>query len=323
MVSGSRRFRQLSMRAELLILLALAAVGVLVVVTLIVKGVLKTPEPSEAFAGSPSWYSKIPPDAKVDPNSQAMIAWATRDGNLHANLVEFGIPIYRADSSSPRYRVDCREKAWGPCPFADLEVPIPDGARPHSGSDGAMVVVDEQQGKVYEFWRMERDGDTWSTAFGAVNEFDGSGWGGASTGSGASRLAGVVRISDIERGRISHALALQSDNVCAGGFRPPAVKTDGKSDRPDCIPEGARLRLDPSLDLNALDLAPGVLAVATAMQIYGGYVMDVGAAPLSVSFELDTQAPEGSVGESYVEAGFRWDYDGMDGVPWDRLQVLA
>lgn len=308
-----------------MILLALATVGVLVVVALIVKGVIKAPQPSEAFAGSPSWYTEIPPDAKLDPNSTAMIARVTRGkGDLVANMVEYGIPIYQADSSTPRFRIDCRVKHWGPCQFAGLDVPIPDGAQPHSGSDGAMVVVDDQERKVYEFWQATHDGETWSTAYAAVSDFDGSGWGSSGTGSGASRLAGVVRQSELEQHHIPHALALQSDDVCATVFRAPAHKTDGASERPDCIPMGARLRLDPSLDLTVLPLTPGELAVATAMQTYGGYVMDSGGAELSASFELDTTAPEGCpLGTTHTEAGFRWDYDGMTGVPWDRLEVLA
>lgn len=314
-----------SFRAELMILLALVIVGALVVVALISKGVLKAPQSSQPFAGSPSWYTKIPTDAKVDPNSAAMIARVTRgDGNLVANLLEYGIPIYKADSSTPRHEVECRIKNWGPCPFAGLDVPIPYNAFPHSGSDGAMVVVDEQERKTYEFWQVREDGDGWSAAFGAVNDLDGSGWGGSGTGSGASRLAGVVRLSEIERRHIPHALALQSNNVCADEFRAPAIKTDGVSKRPDCIPEGARLRLDPSLDLASLSLSPAELAVARAMQTYGGYVIDSGGAELSASFELDTTAPEGCpLGLRHTAAGFEWDYDGMSGVPWDRLQVLA
>lgn len=313
----------LSLRAKLMNLLSLATVGAMVFAMSILHGIVNAP-PSAAFAGSPLWYTKIPPDANVDAKSPAMIARATRgNGDLVANLVEYGIPIYPAASSTPRHQINCRVKTWGPCPFAGLDVPIPDGAFPHSGSDGAMVVVDDQERKVYEFWQARRDSDTWSAAFGAVNHLDGSGWGGSGTGSGASRLAGVVRLSEIAQGYIPHALALQSDNVCADVFRPPAIKTDGVSKRPDCIPQGARLRLDPSLDLTPLPMTPGEFAVAKAMQTYGGYVIDSGGAELSASFELDTNTSDDHpLGQTYAEAGFRWDYDGMNGVPWDRLEVL-
>jgi hypothetical protein len=56
---------------------------------------------------------------------------------------------------------------------------------------------------------------------------------------------------------------------------------------------------------------------------YGGYLVDYGGAALSVSFELDTTATTGSVGPVYEQAGLRWDYDSLPGIPWSRLQVLA
>ena len=49
---------------------------------------------------------------------------------------------------------------------------------------------------------------------------------------------------------------------------------------------------------------------------------DVSAAPLSVSFERDRDAAPGEVGQTYSDAGFRWDYDAMENVPWDKLRVL-
>ncbi|WP_246833313.1 hypothetical protein [Williamsia sp. 1138] len=274
------------------------------------------------FATNSPFNTTIAGNAQIDPASQAMIARATRDGRVYASTLEFGIPIYGADRRTPRYTVNCTITYWGPCPFAGKQVPIPNGARPHSGSDGAMVVVDQGDNKIYEFWQARNSGGKWTASFGAVNPLNGSGWGGASTGSGASRLGGVVRIAEIERGSIQHALVVQSDNICARIFRSPAIKTDGNSTRADCLPEGARLRLDPTLNLNTLQLTPGERTVARALQQYGAYVIDIGGSPLSMSFELDTRAPAGSIGQVYERAGFRWDYDGMSAIPWKRLQVI-
>jgi hypothetical protein len=186
-----------------------------------------------------------------------------------------------------------------------------------------MVIIDDAARKSFEFWQARKQGKRWTTSWGAVNDIDGSGWGGASTGSGASRLAGVIQIAEIQQGTIPHALAIQTDNVCANIFRAPALKTDGQSTRPDCIPQGARVRLDPGVKLDALTLAPAVRMVAQALQTYGAYVVDSGGAPLSVSFELDTTASGGSIGTRYKQAGLRWDYDALPGIPWNRLQVLA
>lgn len=277
----------------------------------------------EAFSADSPWRRAITPDAQVDPAGPEILARATRDGAGYANLVEFGIPIYHADADTPRYRVRCGITSWAGCPFDEYDVPIPHGARPHSGSDGAMVVIDPDARLIFEFWRAVRTAGGWIADFGAVNSLDGSGWGGASTGSGASRLAGVIRLSDMESGVIPHALAVQTDNVCAGIYRPPALKTDGNSRRPDCIPEGARIRLDPEVDLAGLDMTPAERIIATALQTYGGYIMDRSRAAMSISFELDPTAGGDWVGEVWHRFGLRWDYDALPGIPWHRLQLLA
>lgn len=302
----------------------LAAVA-LVVAGLTVEGCSPQRESVTAaslFSADSPWRQAISADPQVDPNSAEMIGAVQPRPGLFANLVEFGIPIYPVGADTPTYDVRCTHEDFGPCPFAGWPVPIPDGAKANAGSDGVLVTVDESAGLSYEFWQAVKDGDTWSASFGAVNSIRGSGWGGAATGAGASRLGGVVRIAEIADGEIPHALALQTQNACTNSFRPPALKSDGRSDAENCIPEGSRLQLDPSLDLNGLALSRGELAVARAMQRYGGYIMDVSGAPLSVSFERDTGAQPGSLGTSYSEAGFRWDSDAMEHVPWDRLRVL-
>lgn len=299
---------------------ALAAVLTLVAGLLAGRAVLRPDTPEPAFAADSPWRRPIAERPAVDPKSAEMIASVTGAPELNANLIEFAIPIYTVGPDTPTHAVGCREP-WGVCPFAGWPVPIPDGAAPHTGSDGAMVTVDESSATVFEFWRATDTDGSWSASWGAVNSLRGSGWGGEATGSGASRLGGVIRVTEIAAGVIPHALALQSNNACST-FRPPALKSDGRSDRPDCLPEGARVQLDPDLDLAALKLSPGELAVATAMQRYGGFVMDVAATPLSVSFELDTTAAPGTLGQTYRKAGFRWDYDAMERIPWDRLRVL-
>lgn len=281
-------------------------------------GSLATP-----FAETSPWRQAIPPNPSIDPNSASMIEYLASEQAAYANLVEFGIPIFSVagDTQAHEVAVECVELGWGTCPFAGQPVFIPEGAKPNSGSDGALVTLHEPSGTVYEFWQAEKSGGQWSASWGAVNSLHGSGWGGSATGAGASRLGGVIRIDEIAAGDIPHALALQTNNACPT-FRAPALKSDGTSVRKDCIPHGTRLQLDPSLDLSELSLTAGELAVANAMQRYGGYVMDVGGAPLSVSFELDTSAAAGALGATYEAAGFRWDYDAMEHIPWERLRAL-
>jgi hypothetical protein len=279
------------------------------------------PTISGPFATTSPWRQSIPANPRIDLNSAAMIAHIQPRPRMPANLVEVAVPIYRVSADTPTQTVTCT-KDWGVCPFAGWPVPIPDGATPNSGPDHSMVTIDESKATTFEFWQAAKNDDQWSTSWGAVNSLAGTGWGGVSTGSGASRLGGVIRVHEIAAGEIPHALALQTNNACPV-FRPPALKSDGESDRSDCIPEGARLQLDPSLDLTELGLTRGELVVATAMQRYGGYIMDQSGASLSVIFERDKEAGPDSMGRTYSDAGFRWDYDAMENVPWNKLRVLA
>ncbi len=300
----------------------LAAVMTAIVALSGLPGCSTKTAPIVPFAESSPWRQPIRSGAELNPNSAAMIAAVQHQRGLNANLIQYGVPIYNVTPETPSHTVECTVYPGKICPFAGWPVPIPNDAKPNSGSDGAMVTIDAANATVFEFWRAVRDGDDWSASFGAVNSLRGSGWGGMSTGSGASRLGGVIRVAEIKSGTINHALALQTSNACTT-FRPPALTSDGTSVRDDCLPEGTLLQLDPSLDLTKLNLAPGERAVATAMQRYGGYIMDVADTSLSVSFELDTSAGPGNLGEAYTKAGFRWDYDAMEHVPWEKLRVLA
>ena len=277
------------------------------------------------FAPTSPFNTKVPAGATVDAKSPSMIARAARDDAMYANVGEFGIPIYTGSSSSAEKTVTvrCTITDWGPCPFDGYQIPIPVGAAPAPGSDGAMVIVDTATRRVYEMWQAKPSGRNWTASFGAVGDLDGWGWGGAGTGAGASRLGGVIRMTEVANGLIPHAPATQADNACGRVFRTPAVKTDGQSNRPDCIPEGARLRLDPSVNLAALPLTPIERAVGRALQDYGAFVVDQGGAALSVSFELDPRANSSTVGATYQGAGLQWDYDSMSGLPYSRLQVLS
>lgn len=279
--------------------------------------------PWRPFASTSPFNVPVVRSPVLDPNSTAMVGRIARDGMGYANLVEFGIPVYEAGPSTPQATVRCTITEWGPCPFGPAPRPIPPSARPSAGSDGAMVVVDRATGTIDEYWRAAPTADGWTTAWGAINSLTGSGWGGGSTGAGASRLAGVVRVAEIQAGSIPHALVVQSDNVCAGIVRAPAVKTDGDSTRPDCIPEGARLQLDPTIDVAAIPgITPGEVTVARALQVYGAYLIDRAGTSLAVSFEVAPDAGGGGPGAVYEQAGFGWDYHGMPHVPWGKLRVL-
>lgn len=277
------------------------------------------------FAASSPFNVPVAGDPALDPDTAAMVARISRAGLGHANLVEFGIPIYEATADTPRHLVRCTITEWGVCPMDGNPRPIPDDAVPNPGRDGAMVVIDRAAGTADEYFQAAQAADgTWTTGWGEITSLTGSGWGGGTTGAGASRLGGLIRVAEIGAGDIPHALVLESDTACVGTFRPPAIKTDGESDRADCIPEGAHLQLDPSIDVAAIpDITPGEVAVARALQRYGGYLIDRADTPLAIGFEVAPDASPSNPGAVYSQAGLAWDYYGMPHIPWDRLRVLA
>lgn len=196
-------------------------------------------------------------------------------------------------------------------------------AGPHSGGCPARLRLGRRHGgrrctagKVYEFWQARRSAGRWVATWGAVNNLGGTPLGGA-TGAGIPLLSGLVRLSDVRQGQIDHALTFSSANACAGRYGYPAVKTDGLSRQADCIPEGARVQLDPSVVARLPGLTKAERMVALALQKYGAYGRDRGGARMAIIFEDPAGKPD-----PYQAAGLRWDYQRLSHIPWSKLRML-
>ncbi len=142
------------------------------------------------------------------------------------------------------------------------------------------------------------------------------------TGSGISTLAGCIRLSEIAAGHIPHALVFASDISCgpanSGPYRWPATSTDGNRVGEVCIPQGARVQLDPSIDLNAISgITASELAVGRALQTYGAYNTDVSGSRMSFGFET----PTGGQVDPYPGLGL-YEYFAFEKLPWRSLRVL-
>lgn len=240
-----------------------------------------------------------------------------------ADIYKFGLPIFSdVNASTPRYHVACTEP-WGTCELSRREVPIPPDAAPNTGSDGQMVIVDPSSGLVYEFWRAYRSPTgAWKSSWGDVSRLSGPGnadiYGNpASTGSGISVLAGIVTLSDLASGHIDHALSFSSSVTCPT-FVPPAVGSDGTTRPPKCLPEGSRLQLDPSINLETIPaITPLELMVGRALQIYGAICKDTGGASMAFTFQLPPPTAN-----PYPALGAPFDYWNMPGLPWDKLNII-
>lgn len=215
------------------------------------------------------------------------------------------------------------------------KVPIPSGARPAAGSDAHMTVWQPSRDRLWEFWQAHRTAGRWQASWGgaikrvskSAGYFDARSWPGLSTTSwGATAtslpvIAGTILIKELRAGQINHALALSLPAPRADSFAWPAQRTDGTGPR-EAIPEGARLRLDPDLDLESLDLPPVTLMIARAAQRHGMIVRD----QTGVAIGLYTQAP---AGRKNPYAGTRGLFGGqsptqlLSRFPWDSLEVMS
>lgn len=297
--------------------------------TAVASGVVPTgggglPQPTAAaaaprpFAADSPWNRPIPARPALDPLSSRWVRYLSAAGPQSALLEDTGVPVYVADAQTPRHRVTCTRN-YGRCPAAP--VPIPLGARPASGADGAMVVIDRSTGRHHDFWQLRREGGRWVCSWCDSGPLSGDGRDSQTVGAGVSRLAGVIRAEEIRAGRIDHALVFASAMTAPGVFRYPARKTDGRNVAGVAVPlpAGARIQLDPSIDVERI---PGITRaekiVARALQKYGAYNIDNGGyRMMGFSFE----APR--LGTSpYRAAGLAHDYTGMPHIPWHRLRVL-
>ena len=274
------------------------------------------------FAADSAWNTELPADPVLDPRSGPMVASVLQDARAVANIYEFGDPVFTADAQTPTATVDCT-MSWGDCPLEGRLLRIPAEARPSPGSDGRVIVVDLVDRTSCDFWQASRvDATHWTTSWGTCADLDGdgratSGSGGA-TGAGVNALTGVVRTFEMRNLEIPHALSVATNNSCAGEFRYPATKTDGHSSRADCIPEGARLQLDPSIDVDAIPgITPGERAIARALQIYGAINRDNSGSPICISFETPIAETD-----PFPAAGLVGDYYDMPHIPWEHVRVL-
>ena len=259
--------------------------------------------------------------APVDPKSAHMIGSLVRAGRKQGFLIalkRWTTPVYYADDTTPRYRVKMTAK-WAPANWFE-GVPIPDGAMPDPAGDGHMVIIDKDSGCEFDFWRAKKVGASWEASWGNSLRTDGDGVfpkGLSARGSGFAVPAGMIFPDELIAGRIDHALEFSYNYPKRGGPVHPATESDGHSGRSDAIPEGARLRLDPDLDLDALGLTRYERIIAEAAQRYGMILADNGGG-------VELQAVHPMSYDDDVYAGVLPDrrYVYLNNIPLDRFEVL-
>jgi hypothetical protein len=289
------------------------------------------------------WNAPIAGSGTVDPASapivRALGEEVAREQRQEVgpwiNTTSYNVPIYVVPRKQPvihvhlasPYAEPALRRAW-------RAVPLPPGAQPAPGNDAHLVVWQPSTDFMWEFWHLRQTETGWQAGWGGAMEsvsanpgvYTPAAWPSATTfwGASASSLSiagGLITLEDLEKGWINHALAMSVPDVRAGVYSLPARRTDGASNDPLSLPEGAHLRLSPNLDLAALNLPPVTLMLAEAAQRYGIFVRD---GAKTVSFYA--QAPKSPSHDPYAgSAGY---FGGESArqllapFPWGSLELL-
>jgi hypothetical protein len=294
------------------------------------------------FAADSFWNAPLAHDAPVDPASGPLVAElvsevarvaAVRDGPWIAAR-QYSTPVYVVGPGQPTVRVQLDHYTPSNLQGAFEAVPIPADAKEAPGDDQHLTVWQPATDTLWEFWKASKEANGWHARWGgAIRNVSASpgyytkdSWPGAEPYWGASAtslpiVGGTMMVDELRRGRIDHALALALPRPKANVFSWPAQRTDGFDTREHAIPEGARFRLDPALDLDDLKLHPFVRMMAEAAQRYGIVVRDKSS---SVQFFAEDPAQFGQnpygeiIGPQYPNETYKL----LATFPWQHLQVL-
>jgi hypothetical protein len=255
----------------------------------------RVPRPEKRlFAPNSVWNQPLPETTRTDKalaeQLQTEAAKEIRNGTgPYIQTWNFSTPLYTVGPTQRcvRVKLDVTARYGRTLKRAFVRVPLPAGAKPAAGTDHHLTLWQPSTDSLWEFWKLQRRADGWHAAWGGAMRqvsrspgfFSSKSWPGAASYWGATAtslpaIAGTMTAQELERGRIDHALAISIPNARAKVFALPAQRTDGTLTDPAAIPEGARFRLDPQLDLDRLDLPPVVRTMAIAAQRYGLIVRD-------------------------------------------------
>jgi hypothetical protein len=155
-----------------------------------------------------------------------------------------------------------------------------------------------------------------------------SNWG--VTASGLPVVGGLITLADLASGQINHAIAIMVPQAATGVFTFPAQRTDGVSTAANAIPEGARFRLPPNLNLAAIPMPAVTREIAQAAQTYGLIVNDQTGA--TVGFRAEDPTPLMRQGQpnpylKYFSNPTTGAYvppnDLLASFPWNDLELVA
>jgi hypothetical protein len=280
------------------------------------------------FARGSFWNVPLRSNAPLDPDSSTLVrdlVGQVRRYGPWINTWQYSSPVYRVPAGQRRVKVTL-DTRYGPLADAFASVPLPANAKPARGNDRHLVVWQPSTDTIWEFFKLQRESDGWHARWGGRMSHVSRDQGffpaplGA-TATGLPLMGGLITLDELKHGRIDHALDISLVRTRRSFRSWPAQRTDGWISAPASIPEGARFRLDPRLDLSKLRLPRVTRMIAEAAQRYGIVVRDKGGA---VTFYAEDPAPLGTNPYGGPNGYFQGRYPSqlLQSFPWDRLKLL-
>jgi hypothetical protein len=296
------------------------------------------------------WNTPLAADAPLDPSSSALsaaVANMVATTSAGFNVTNWSAPIYIVPAGQPTVTMHLKPNAKTGVVNPDLQaafnaVPVPPDAKPATGTDNVMIIYQPSTDTMWETGKTQLLSDGWHFLYGGrminfsqnpgyyqkILAADGSplelpGWG--NSASGLPIADSLITFRDLANGYIDHVLGLMLPHmgITAGIKAWPAARTDGGSTDPSTsVPEGAHFRLDPSLDINSLNLPPLTRMIAIAAQKYGLIVRD-GSSNVSIDGQVPETPDQTAIWQQELAgSGYKFWSQVLKQFPWSHLQLL-
>ncbi len=296
---------------------------------------------NRVFSEESFWYKPIPVDANLHPNSSNYVQEFLRQkqtyyGTVNINLTSYTSPVYYSNWFTQKVTVkewDCQNKGFSDATLKAswASVPIPLWAIPAKASDAEMTVYDAATDTLWEFWRMRKTTTgTWEACWGGRIQGAHSNLGTfhsyyGTTATSLPFIGGQITGEELAAGEIKHALGISLVDIEKKTiFSWPAQRSDGVNpyNASHRIPEGARFRLDPAVNVDALPMSKAGKIIAKAAQKYGFVVWDRAGA---ISLRAQNTYSYTQVGRPNPYPALfenKPAYAVLNGFPWDKLQFM-
>ncbi len=311
---------------------------IFLILAITVSGVANSavPIPANSF-----WTTPIPLDAPLAANSSNYVSEFIRQFHTHYGTVSittdsFNAPVYVVEPGTPTVAVNqwkCQvNSTLSPTLKTQLSsVPIPSNALSSPDSDGEMIIYDPTSDTLWEFWQIHKVKGKWQACWGGQieNYLTSSGifsFPYGVTATGLPLAAGQITAEELQNGQINHVMGIALVDLADKSiYSWPANRSDGKNLRnlPNQIPEGTRFRLDPTINVNTLNLTPVGKIIAKAAQTYGFVVWDKSGAITLRAENVLSYTVKGSANPYPALFGGKQNWAILQNFPWDKLQFLV